>query len=72
MTNSVALPDSRGDGALGQQDGPARYQQIPDQYREPVRILFTFIGGSGHFYPLVPVAEAAAAAGQPDRRGVAV
>ena len=34
-----------------------------------MRILFTFIGGSGHFYPLVPVAEAAAAAGQPDRLG---
>jgi UDP:flavonoid glycosyltransferase YjiC (YdhE family) len=28
-----------------------------------VRILFTFIGGSGHFYPLVPIARAARAAG---------
>lgn len=28
-----------------------------------MRILFTFIGGLGHFYPLVPVARAAAAAG---------
>jgi UDP:flavonoid glycosyltransferase YjiC (YdhE family) len=28
-----------------------------------VRILFTFIGGSGHFYPLVPIARAAEAAG---------
>jgi hypothetical protein len=36
-----------------------------------VRILFTFIGGSGHFYPLVPVAEAAAAAVY-GHRGVAV
>ena len=28
-----------------------------------MRILFSFIGGSGHFLPLVPVARAAAAAG---------
>ena len=28
-----------------------------------MRLLFTFIGGSGHFLPLVPVARAAAAAG---------
>jgi UDP:flavonoid glycosyltransferase YjiC (YdhE family) len=28
-----------------------------------VRILFTFIGGSGHFHPLIPVARAAEAAG---------
>lgn len=28
-----------------------------------MRILFTFIGGVGHFHPLVPVARAAAAAG---------
>jgi len=28
-----------------------------------MRILFTFIGGSGHFHPLVPVARAAEAAG---------
>ena len=28
-----------------------------------MRILFTFIGGSGHFRPLVPIARAAAAAG---------
>ncbi|GIG55753.1 glycosyl transferase [Longispora fulva] len=28
-----------------------------------MRILFTFIGGSGHFHPLVPVARAAQAAG---------
>ncbi len=28
-----------------------------------MRILFTFIGGLGHFHPLVPVARAAAAAG---------
>lgn len=28
-----------------------------------MRILFTFIGGQGHFWPLVPVARAAAAAG---------
>jgi len=28
-----------------------------------MRILFTFIGGLGHFYPLVPIARAAAAAG---------
>jgi UDP:flavonoid glycosyltransferase YjiC (YdhE family) len=28
-----------------------------------MRILFTFIGGSGHFYPLVPVARAAQSAG---------
>jgi UDP:flavonoid glycosyltransferase YjiC (YdhE family) len=28
-----------------------------------VRILFTFVGGRGHFEPLVPVARAAAAAG---------
>lgn len=29
----------------------------------PVRILFTFVGGAGHFNPLVPIARAAAAAG---------
>ena len=28
-----------------------------------MRILFTFVGGAGHFVPLVPVARAAAAAG---------
>ena len=28
-----------------------------------MRILFTFIGGLGHFHPLAPVARAAAAAG---------
>ncbi|MGY0234433.1 glycosyltransferase [Longispora urticae] len=28
-----------------------------------MRILFTFIGGSGHFHPLVPIARAAEAAG---------
>lgn len=28
-----------------------------------MRILFSFIGGSGHFFPLVPVAEAAARVG---------
>lgn len=28
-----------------------------------MRILFTFIGGSGHFHPLVPIARAAVAAG---------
>ena len=28
-----------------------------------MRILFTFVGSSGHFYPLVPVARAAEAAG---------
>jgi UDP:flavonoid glycosyltransferase YjiC (YdhE family) len=28
-----------------------------------VRVLFSFVGGSGHFEPLVPVARAAAAAG---------
>ncbi|HEX4701543.1 MAG TPA: glycosyltransferase [Pseudonocardiaceae bacterium] len=28
-----------------------------------MRILFTFIGGSGHFHPLVPIARAATAAG---------
>lgn len=28
-----------------------------------MRILFTFLGGSGHFHPLVPVARAAVAAG---------
>jgi UDP:flavonoid glycosyltransferase YjiC (YdhE family) len=28
-----------------------------------VRILFTFIGGTGHFHPLVPIAHAAQAAG---------
>src|SRR4051812_41852227 len=28
-----------------------------------MRILFTFIGGLGHFHPLIPVARAAAAAG---------
>jgi UDP:flavonoid glycosyltransferase YjiC (YdhE family) len=28
-----------------------------------VRILFTFIGGNGHFVPLIPVARAASAAG---------
>ena len=28
-----------------------------------MRILFTFIGGSGHFRPLIPVARAAQAAG---------
>jgi UDP:flavonoid glycosyltransferase YjiC (YdhE family) len=28
-----------------------------------VRILFTFVGGAGHFEPLVPIARAAAAAG---------
>lgn len=29
----------------------------------PMRILFTFMGGSGHFLPMLPVARAAAAAG---------
>ncbi|WP_202869683.1 hypothetical protein [Kribbella caucasensis] len=29
----------------------------------PIRILFTFSGGSGHFRPLVPVARAVEAAG---------
>jgi UDP:flavonoid glycosyltransferase YjiC (YdhE family) len=29
----------------------------------PVRILFTFVGGAGHFEPLVPIARAARAAG---------
>ncbi len=29
-----------------------------------MRLIFTFIGGSGHFLPLVPVARAAAAAGR--------
>lgn len=33
-----------------------------------MRILFTFIGGAGHFHPLVPIARAAQAAGH----GVAV
>src|SRR3954468_23270850 len=28
-----------------------------------MRVLFTFIGGLGHFHPLVPVARAVAAAG---------
>lgn len=28
-----------------------------------VRILFTFVGGHGHFYPLLPIARAAAAVG---------
>ncbi|HEY1015360.1 MAG TPA: glycosyltransferase [Herpetosiphonaceae bacterium] len=28
-----------------------------------MRILFTFVGGSGHFHPLTPIARAAAAAG---------
>ena len=28
-----------------------------------MRVLFTFIGGWGHFHPLVPVARAAAASG---------
>ena len=30
---------------------------------DPVRILFTFVGGAGHFVPLVPIARAAVAAG---------
>jgi UDP:flavonoid glycosyltransferase YjiC (YdhE family) len=28
-----------------------------------MRILFTFVGGSGHFDPLIPIARAAEAAG---------
>ena len=28
-----------------------------------MRILFTFVGGSGHYEPLVPIARAALAAG---------
>jgi UDP:flavonoid glycosyltransferase YjiC (YdhE family) len=31
--------------------------------RRPLRVLFTFIGGSGHFRPLIPLARAAKAAG---------
>jgi UDP:flavonoid glycosyltransferase YjiC (YdhE family) len=31
----------------------------------PVRMLFTFTGGSGHFLPLAPIAAAAAARGHP-------
>jgi UDP:flavonoid glycosyltransferase YjiC (YdhE family) len=33
------------------------------QARRPLRILFAFVGGHGHFLPLVPLARAAAAAG---------
>lgn len=38
-------------------------QPTPARARRPLRILFTFIGGSGHFRPLIPIARAAQAAG---------
>src|SRR4051812_29297886 len=41
----------------GRSTTPAAYRRMP------MRILFTFAGGAGHFEPLVPVAHAAAAAG---------
>lgn len=48
---------------LGTLEARALSQPGGRRYPGRVRILFTFIGGSGHFHPLIPVARAAEAAG---------
>lgn len=43
--------------------GVREISQYPYTIDSAWRVLFTFVGGNGHFEPLVPVARAAAAAG---------